>query len=210
MIALPTYYRGIEFRSRLEARWAVFFDWMHIRWEYEKEGYEFEGGLRYLPDFWLPKQDCWVEIKPTQPSDIEERKAAALANGSGKPVYLFYEAHTMPPDDPPGSIYFGPGGEWDIPYRWCECPDCGQLGIRFEGRSDRLPCKECYYCWDKRTPSYHEDGWYVDGVDRHPKGHLCKIRGCPRHGGNGDKGYNDQSNRLLTAYGAARDERFGT
>jgi len=33
----PTKYAGITFRSRLEARWAVFFDALGISWEYEPE-----------------------------------------------------------------------------------------------------------------------------------------------------------------------------
>ena len=52
---IETYYNGYRFRSRLEARWAVFFDALGIKWEYEPEGYELPGGIRYLPDFYLPK-----------------------------------------------------------------------------------------------------------------------------------------------------------
>jgi hypothetical protein len=33
--AHPTLYRGVRFRSRLEARWACFFDLIHWEWEYE-------------------------------------------------------------------------------------------------------------------------------------------------------------------------------
>lgn len=36
---IPTMYKGIQFRSRLEARWAVFFDTLGIEWEYEPQGY---------------------------------------------------------------------------------------------------------------------------------------------------------------------------
>ena len=67
--AIPTKYKGINFRSRLEARWAVFFDSMGdsdsmgIRWEYEKEGYQLRSGW-YLPDFWLPEMQLWIEVKP--------------------------------------------------------------------------------------------------------------------------------------------------
>lgn len=38
MQAIQTRYKGYHFRSRLEARWAVFFDTLGILWEYEKEG----------------------------------------------------------------------------------------------------------------------------------------------------------------------------
>lgn len=49
--AIETEYGGYKFRSRLEARWAVFFDTIDIEWEYEPEGYELPSGKRYLPDF---------------------------------------------------------------------------------------------------------------------------------------------------------------
>ena len=49
--AIETRYKGYRFRSRLEARWAVFFDALGLKWEYEPEGFELEGGARYLPDF---------------------------------------------------------------------------------------------------------------------------------------------------------------
>lgn len=52
--AIETIYRGYRFRSRLEARWAIFFDAMGEPWEYEKEGFDLKG-VRYLPDFWLPR-----------------------------------------------------------------------------------------------------------------------------------------------------------
>ena len=39
MKPIETVYKGFKFRSRLEARWAVFFDACGVRWEYEPEGY---------------------------------------------------------------------------------------------------------------------------------------------------------------------------
>lgn len=51
--AIQTEYKGYLFRSRLEARWAVFFDECGVRWEYEPEGYDLGDGIHYLPDFRL-------------------------------------------------------------------------------------------------------------------------------------------------------------
>lgn len=61
--AIPTRYKGYRMRSRLEARWAVVFDVMHLAWEYEPQGFELSTGP-YLPDFYLPEWKLWVEIKP--------------------------------------------------------------------------------------------------------------------------------------------------
>lgn len=60
---IQTYYAGCHFRSRLEARWAVFFDYMGIEWLYEPEGYVLSDGTYYLPDFFLPECGTWVEVK---------------------------------------------------------------------------------------------------------------------------------------------------
>lgn len=62
MKAIPTEYDGVRFRSRLEARHAMFFDAHKIGWEYEVEGLDL-GGRWYLPDFWLPDSRTYLEVK---------------------------------------------------------------------------------------------------------------------------------------------------
>lgn len=64
MKAIQTEYKGYLFRSRLEARWAVFFDKIGIPWEYEPEGLILSGNKYYLPDFYLPEFHCYFEVKP--------------------------------------------------------------------------------------------------------------------------------------------------
>ena len=54
MQAIQTEYKGYLFRSRLEARWAVFFDACGVRWEYEPGGYVIPDGQYYLPEFLHP------------------------------------------------------------------------------------------------------------------------------------------------------------
>lgn len=81
--SIDTCYKGYKFRSRLEARWAVFFDSLGIKWEYEKEGFEFEGGIRYLPDFWLPEVEAWAEVKAEEFNEEDRRKAYLLVKGTG-------------------------------------------------------------------------------------------------------------------------------
>lgn len=59
--AHPTFYKGIRFRSRLEAKWAAFFD--QIRWDWTYEPLDLKG---YTPDFILtfPHELLAVEVKP--------------------------------------------------------------------------------------------------------------------------------------------------
>ena len=59
--AIPTRYAGVNFRSRLEARWAAFFDLNGFNWEYEP--CDFDG---WCPDFKLdtPIGPVFAEVKP--------------------------------------------------------------------------------------------------------------------------------------------------
>lgn len=70
---IETHYDGHRFRSRLEARWAVFFNTLGIKYQYEVEGYEM-GDLRYLPDFHIPSLDRWFEIKGKPLTETELKK----------------------------------------------------------------------------------------------------------------------------------------
>lgn len=78
--AIETEYNGYRFRSRLEARWAVFFDSLGIEYEYEIEGFEIDG-VRYLPDFYIPSIDRWFEIKGKPLSISEIKKCEAFCQG---------------------------------------------------------------------------------------------------------------------------------
>lgn len=114
---IETLYKGYRFRSRLEARWAVFFDALGWKWEYEKEGYEFADGTRYLPDFWLPSPTTvWVEVKG-QVCDNDWHKADLLAKESGYPVIMVFGFDSLPIErspilfiHPPWKCLIGPFG----------------------------------------------------------------------------------------------------
>lgn len=94
--ALPSYWRGNVFRSRTEARWAVFWTTMDVRWEYEPEGYALADDTWHLPDFWLPDIGCYAEVKPdTGPTEEERAKAHALVMETGHPL-LFLSGAPWP------------------------------------------------------------------------------------------------------------------
>jgi|TARA_Y100000310_G_scaffold1812_1_gene2280 hypothetical protein len=181
--AIPTLHNGIEFRSRKEARWAVFFETAGIPYVYEPEGFDLGDAGRYLPDFWLPKQKAYWEVKGTTPTDREEEKARALADVTGAKVYIHFGevapnwTHWFknPPNllDETDSAYQVEVDGWDNNYQWCECFSCGRVGLEFDARSYRLGCD------------------------------------CPQAaGGHPDKGYNPYSPRLAAGYEAARTARF--
>ena len=83
--AHPTFYRGIKFRSRLEATWAAFFD--QVGWPWEYEPFDLKG---WVPDFLLKGngRDVLVEVKPVDGTDPDvQNKISSAAKG--------YDAHLM-------------------------------------------------------------------------------------------------------------------
>jgi hypothetical protein len=178
MHALQTRYAGRYFRSRLEARWAVFFNAINIPWVYEPQGYQLPDKTCYLPDFFLPLQECFIEIKPRQPTREEERKYALFASISQYDLFLF--AQPMPGYQIDGGYPTGQTncdsaylfaahcmGVNDYNYTWCICGKCSKLGIEFDGRGARI----CHHDTD-------------------------------------DKGYSFEHARLLAAYDMANSARF--
>lgn len=158
---IETAYNGYLFRSRLEARWAVFFDSLGIRYEYEAEGYDLPplpkqealiadinnefGTIRYLPDFYLSDLDLFVEVKGRALSEKEWGKVVRLAYGSRKRVALLGSIPHIKngrvcyqDDGYSGNILFLLGA--DIDYYFCECPACGMVDFQYTGLVDRIKC----------------------------------------------------------------------
>jgi hypothetical protein len=89
--AIETKYNGWKFRSRLEARWAMFFDEMGIAYDYEREGYEIDMGVWYLPDFYLHLDNMWVEVKHRDYDDPDAvDKMGKLVAGLKEPGVIVY------------------------------------------------------------------------------------------------------------------------
>lgn len=170
--AIETRYRGYRFRSRLEARWAVFFDALGVPWEYEKEGFDLGAAGRYLPDFWLPDHDLWIEIKGAECSDNDRAKVVALRAQSGKPVCIAqgaigdhrwideYTQWKLPMDSATADIRqmfsFPKTGFEDpsLPMNaiWSQqlrCPFCGDTCVHIED-ADNAPNHDDYSAWEGR------------------------------------------------------------
>lgn len=75
--AIPTRYAGVNFRSRLEAKWAAFFDLVGWRWEYEP--IDLNG---WIPDFVLfgCGHHVFVEVKPI--FDFNEQLGLEIENSA--------------------------------------------------------------------------------------------------------------------------------
>lgn len=154
--AIETPYKGILFRSRLEAKWAVFMDELNVIWEYEIDGFENDNGKRYLPDFYLPRLNCFVEIKPRKPTEDEYEKCWLAVEATGKDLFVLWGLPQDPweisQDDrhgcfgmfrqnvaPQESEFYE---EWivsDDRY-WAHCPSCNTVGIVLVGATEKLKC----------------------------------------------------------------------
>ena len=95
---IPTKHKGRQYRSRLEARWATYFDM--LGWRYEYEPFDLAG---WIPDFVLlgTCEDVLVEIKPVVsfPEDVADKIKRAepeqevLILGCTIPVRTFDESN---------------------------------------------------------------------------------------------------------------------
>jgi hypothetical protein len=158
--ATPTKYKGVRFRSRLEAQWAVFWDELGVKWEYEPLTFKFLDGKQYTPDFWIVDLALWVEIKPNAKIAREEEaksKCSRLAWATGDLVYLDQSGMTWYTEE--YCEYSGfpiPLGSWiysvlflycrddvwqedDVfeseNHYWATCSNCGKIGISRSARS---------------------------------------------------------------------------
>lgn len=184
--AIETRYKGYRFRSRLEARWAVFFDSLGVKWEYEREGFDLGKSGYYLPDFFIPELG-WVEIKPASLDDDEEDKLQAFGSKIEQRIYVFIGNIPNPEtvdlygspwdggwyDD--GIVLFkdlGYDADGDSGYQWCSCVSGKHFGIEYEARGGRISC------------------------------------GCNPNPDDGKKYYSGAHPTIVAAYAAARSARF--
>ena len=56
------YYKGIWLRSSYEILFAILLDLKGIEWDYEPKAFDL-GNATYIPDFYLPEEDKYIEIK---------------------------------------------------------------------------------------------------------------------------------------------------
>ena len=156
---IETHYDGYKFRSRLEARWAVFFNALGIKYEYELEGYDLGEAGWYLPDFYLKnvglrgqEQGLWAEIKQIRPTETEEHKMIALVLGTKKDGVILigspcaYPGELDTSSDGHYQYMLDPGNDggfwWDNDMAFMKCYNCGLIKIEYT-ESNYLYCPTC-------------------------------------------------------------------
>ena len=154
VIAHRTFYAGVEFRSRLEAKWAAFFDLAGWSWEYEP--HDLRG---YVPDFIIHPSGrgtgpCLaVEVKPLNWDDSEHDRAhielakSKLAGADWEAEALIVGANV---DAGLGLIRDDEDKAWTrcIPFR---CLDCGRFSFLAED-----------YHWHCRAGGCYDGNGHID------------------------------------------------
>jgi hypothetical protein len=193
MRPIETRYGGVLFRSRLEARWAVFFTRLGLEWEHESQGYRdgFEVGpagkrVLYLPDFHLPALGLYLEVKPAMPNHVDPEGVKRWQHFAGVVATEWEKGRTamlvgqIPNPDTADCLGPPRAQEWyeqkivtlaDWQVAWCACPSGRHFDMHFQARGARVLCG---------CPRVQDDRQYFTGD--HPD--------------------------ILNAYGAARSARF--
>lgn len=166
--SVPTVYRCVQFRSRLEARWAAMFDLLGWEWAYEP--FDLEG---WIPDFALTTfaptpATILVEVKPAvEPPDSAIRKILATS-WSGPFLVVGWRMFDTGSD----STAFGwlyerdeAGGGWTSDEAaFCGPPGLVGLSATTLLWSDRLGrCGDGKQIWDGRTPGHIRRLWAEAG-----------------------------------------------
>jgi hypothetical protein len=153
--AIETVYNGYRFRSRLEARWAVFFDALGVEYEYEPEGFKHENGECYLPDFYLCESKTYVEVKANREGAFDELlKATSFVQENG--IHRLLILSNIPQDKAPNI--------WHYPYIYYH-----------SGRNESMMARAFFMKW--KDYGYLQTDFGVDYLgEKHMRGmRLPKI-----------------------------------
>lgn len=158
--AIPTVFDGVQYRSKLEAQWALFMSIIGMKYRYEPQKFDLQK-YRYTPDFQIARH-VYFEIKPSVIPVNTFGKVTLLATSQRVMVYLcagdFYNDFTMLQITPTGVLTTG----YDI--RWCS--NCKIIRI---ANSDMCPtCHRYLYKYEKEKLNVkrHQFNGSKDGKEK--------------------------------------------
>ncbi len=196
---IKTFYNGYVFRSKLEATWAVFFDSLDIKYDYEIQGFQLGGDAisreikYYRPDFYLPDYGYWIEIKSR--GKITHEELVKIHEFNRRTEGNFYLLIGNPyPKEYIGEIVT----DSENHMRWGKCPITNRLDLFVDGRwgTESIDCNECKTKSD--CIAYNSaDGLLIDTGRYH--GGACFPR-------NGVSIFEDS--KIMKAYSRARAKSF--
>lgn len=125
------WFNSIEFKSMIEARWYCLYSQNNIVAYYEPTSFRLIGDdgveiyKQYTPDYYLPEQDIYHEVKlSTHPTLTEFRKCYYLAKTVKKNTLITWtEVSTQP-----RAVMFFPDGSISGKIKFVKCPLCEECG----------------------------------------------------------------------------------
>jgi hypothetical protein len=163
---IPTKYEGVQFRSRIEARWAAMFDALTWAWDYEP--IDLNG---YIPDFILKlKTPVLVEIKSsTTFEELKPHKNKILHSGwEGEIVIAGATLHYSDQFDDDSETFF--------------FPDDHIFGFGYSPTTNEWSSVQFFNCIECKKASFFHDS-------THGKGCRCSVTGCVSNGKGGHLGF---------------------
>jgi hypothetical protein len=148
--ALPTWFKGTLYRSRLEASWAQFFDENGFEFQYEPQGFLCSSKY-YLCDFLVKlfrHEWCWVEVKPTMDFDRSKvidftASICHLPEDCGYPSSGLFVFVGKPSNHTVISLISGRSGDCPEDGWPTEWPNCSKEVIGTIGPWSFIWCPEC-------------------------------------------------------------------
>lgn len=126
--AIPTWYAGTRFASTLEADWAATFDAWGWHWQYEPVAIRLPSGEAHRPDFRLPTQTVWAEVKGPHNERISKTHELQAALGYDEWAFASDLVVVLrPPSRGETACWEGTQAGQDIVM--VLCPECDQYGF---------------------------------------------------------------------------------
>lgn len=164
---IPVTWKGRQYRSKAEGRVAVFLHHARIASQYEMESFEIkaESGeiIRYMPDFFLPDFNKWLEVKAKYltPNDPDYCKVIALDRAAplGAPILTTWGIdstthwRTMGKPNPTHKNFY------EESYQFGFCSVCKQITLFLDkpfSQQDREVDGNCVKCGTIEGRAYDE------------------------------------------------------
>lgn len=80
----------IKMRSGYEVMYAIILENNKTEWQYEPKCFKLQDGMRYTPDFYLPKTNEWIEVKGRY-KDRDRIKHQIFINQGNKLTLIFID-----------------------------------------------------------------------------------------------------------------------
>jgi hypothetical protein len=168
--AVRAQYAGTWFASTLEADWAATFDSLDWYWQYEPVAVKLPDGQSYRPDFYLPSQRVWCEVKGPHNERIAKPELLQQALGYDEWAWATELVVVLRPPGPGETTqWHGTRDDQDIVI--VRCPECEHYG--FMDYSGIWSCRR--HLSAKSTGKF----WRGEGGDFRFPGDLPMIR-APR------------------------------